>query len=109
MKFYEYHQNNSGGVDVETAWVNKLVIVEAATAEDANAKALTLGLYFNGCQDGRDCSCCGDRWDEASSWDESDVPSHYGKPVDLAEVKDYNTIIYYANGDVKRVHNGSKW
>ncbi|MEV5407168.1 hypothetical protein AB0L20_32150, partial [Streptomyces albidoflavus] len=28
----------------------------------ANSRALGLGIYFNGCVDGRDCRCCGDRW-----------------------------------------------
>jgi len=110
MKFYAYSQNNSGGIDVETAFVNRLVIIEAPTAEDANTKALSVGLYFNGCRDGRDCNCCGDRWGEADSHDGDDVPTHYGDPINLTEVwKDYNTIIYYANGDIKRVHNGSRW
>lgn len=80
-KFFEFQQNNSGGSFVEDAkrGIGPRVWVEAMNAKDANARAEDIGIYFNGCQSGMDCACCGDRW--SSLWrDESgkpDVSSEY--------------------------------
>lgn len=78
MSFYTYHQNNSGGSFTGPA---KYVIVEASSANVANAIAEDHGLYFNGCETGQDCSCCGDRWYEPSSYDIKDEPTIYGKTI----------------------------
>lgn len=78
MAFFEYNQNNSGGgFDFQEWKLTNYVIIEANSDDDANFKALSLGLYFDG--DG-DCSCCGDRWYEAYGTGDK-VPSHYGTPV----------------------------
>jgi hypothetical protein len=64
--FYRFNQNNSGG---EFKKINGLsasnVFVQANSAEEANDRAEEFGLYFYGCEDGRDCPCCGDRWNMA--------------------------------------------
>ena len=57
--FYNFHQNNSGGVLTEPACE---VFIEADTAEEANAIGLENGIYFDGCSKDIDCDCCGDRW-----------------------------------------------
>ena len=57
--FYTYDQTNSGGTYTGPA---ACVIVEADSAWQANAIARKHGVYFDGCQSGKDCSCCGDRW-----------------------------------------------
>ena len=75
--FYNFRQNNSGGSFSGPA-LN--VIVEAWNAEDANSRAESVGLYFNGCGMGFDCSCCGDRWSMAWESEGEDQPSIYGKP-----------------------------
>ncbi|WJN62768.1 hypothetical protein [Streptomyces phage phiScoe15] len=86
MPFFEYNQNNSGGsfhIDPE-AGISTVVIVEADTAKQADAKAEEIGLYFDGAGD---CDCCGDRWYSAQGWGFGDepegdaVPSIYGEPV----------------------------
>jgi hypothetical protein len=41
------------------------LVIEAFNEKEALSKAEDMGVYFDGCEDGRDCSCCGDRW---SSW-----------------------------------------
>lgn len=65
-KLYEFIQNNSGGVfDVDDK-VCHIVYIEAESAEEANRKAVELGIYFNGVEGGYDCDCCGDRWYEAT-------------------------------------------
>lgn len=90
MSFYQFRQNNSGGsfdIDEERG-ISISVIVEADSYEEANRRAERIGLYFDGCQSGRDCSCCGDRWYEKWCDDEGDeVPSNYGTP--LVEASDF--------------------
>jgi hypothetical protein len=91
-RFYEFRQNNSGGsFDVDNN-VCKWMFIEANDCEQANELAQNLGVYFNGCDSGLDCDCCGDRWHEA---DESGY-------INLKEVsKSYKTklttIEDYAN------------
>ena len=82
--FYTYNQNNSGGsfVTDRGAGIAQLVIIEANNAADADESARSLGLYFNGVEDGRDCSCCGDRWSSQVGRDDGDeVPSLYGRAL----------------------------
>lgn len=80
--FYTYRQNNSGGSFVYDAdlGIAIAVIVEADDLPEASAKAEDIGLYFDGCETGRDCDCCGDRWSEP--WDDgTETPSLYGRDV----------------------------
>ena len=77
MPFYQFRQNNSFGEFIENDNVTHTVIIEAVNADVANRIAVeTVGIYFNGCAIGIDCSCCGDRWDAVWSDDEgNEVPS----------------------------------
>jgi hypothetical protein len=98
MKFFHFSQNNSGGSFTGPA---KHVVVEAENASDANDRAESVGVYFNGCNEGLDCSCCGDRWyrqwlDEAGD----DVPMVYGDPVLFNNGENY-ILVVYANGEQK--------
>ena len=83
-KFFDFRQNNSGGkfhTDAKRG-IGISVIIEAEDWRDANDRAEDIGLYFNGCEDDRDCSCCGDRWYSQSDYDKGDdVPSVYGQDV----------------------------
>ncbi len=79
--FYEFDQNNSGGrwVSDPMRGIGPKVIIEAASAEEANAKAEDIGLYFDG--EG-DCPCCGDRWCEQWYDDKgTDEPMVYDRVV----------------------------
>jgi hypothetical protein len=69
-KFYCFRQNNSGGSFVYDRNLAQKVIIEAETADEANDLAKNLGIYFDGCDRGWDCRCCGDRWNTVSdsSW-----------------------------------------
>ena len=71
MKYYLYHQNNSGGIFHSTEKVGKNVFIEAASAEHANEFAPTIGVYFEFIAY-LDCACCGSRWQRVSS-DEYDT------------------------------------
>jgi hypothetical protein len=63
-KFFEFSQDASGGsFDIDDAkGIGPSVWVEALSADDACLRAQSLGIYFDGCESGRDCDCCGDRW-----------------------------------------------
>lgn len=103
MKFYYYSQNNSGGsFDKEMGYA---LIIEAENANQANDKAEELGVYFNGCADGIDCPCCGDRWDSCSDYEGKDQPTMYGEKHDPNGVEVYYwqmpVIIYYADGKIE--------
>ena len=77
MPFFQYRQNNSGGQFTGPAIH---VIIEADSADEADQRAVNeAGLYFDGCAQDIDCSCCGDRWHRA--WDDGDdEPRVYDEP-----------------------------
>ena len=83
MKWYTFSQNNSGGTfhTDETKGIAVYVIIQAPNAVVANTIAIGKGLYFNGCESGEDCSCCGDRWYPADETDATEAPMIYGKEV----------------------------
>jgi hypothetical protein len=64
-KFFHFSQNNSGGSFDINETVAHHVIIEAHSAKEANARAEDVDIYFNGCDTGADCNCCGDRWYQA--------------------------------------------
>jgi hypothetical protein len=75
---YEFRQNNSGGSfrEDKKKGIGLRVFIEAASAEEANKKAQDIGLYFDGCYEGIDCPCCGDRWYEADDYDVVTTPKN---------------------------------
>lgn len=82
--FYSFDQNNSGGsFSYDTMGITRLVIIEADGVDEACVIARTIGIYFNGVEDERDCPCCGDRWH--MPWDSNgdEVPCQYGEPIHL--------------------------
>ncbi len=62
VKYYDFSQNNSGGTFANDENVAENVIIAARNKDEANSRAESVGIYFNGCDDERDCECCGDRW-----------------------------------------------
>ena len=83
--FYTFVQNNSGGKYHRDDEVTMYVILEADSARDANHLACSHGIYFFGTSTGKDCSCCGDRWEQVSDEDGNEAPLVYGQdPKDLA-------------------------
>lgn len=101
-KFFHFHQNNSGGSwDKDAArGIGKNIWVEADDYLQANALAERIGLYWNGCENGRDCPCCGDRW--SALWD-------HDKGKDTPETTGYyaqNAYVHYADGRIEQIHAG---
>ena len=105
-KFYTYSQNNSGGWFEYNKNVCEYVIIEAKSAEHANNIAKSIGIYFDGCSQGIDCSCCGDRWHEQDD-DENgkDEPMIYGELVHEMTKNTFRNkcIIHYLDGRKERV------
>lgn len=109
--FYAYTQNNSGGEFVVDDNVKHYVIIEANSAKEADEKAESIGLYFDGVKNGKDCPCCGDRWDKADDPDfginGTEKPEIYGQSV-LKFFKEIGwspwqeeAIVYYKDGKVE--------
>lgn len=97
MKFYTFYQNNSGGRFVIDETVGPYVIIEAPSAVDANEKAQAIGVYFNGCDAGIDCGCCGDRWSGAYEPGHSE-PEVYGNKISEMHNGSRVVHIYYQDG-----------
>jgi hypothetical protein len=88
--FYEFNQNNSGGhfeFD-EDDGITHFVIIEADSLEDCLKRAAFIGIYFDGCREGIDCSCCGDRWYEPWKEDGKEQPEIYGEHPKIYAAKD---------------------
>lgn len=82
-KFFTFNQNNSGGNFhyKEQSGITHYVVVEAMDFDDATTRAETIGLYFDGVFDGRDCFCCGDRWYRPWRDEGTDEPMVYDQSV----------------------------
>jgi hypothetical protein len=91
LRFYEYCQNNSGGIFDIDDFLTVRVVVEATSQEDAIKKGESMGIYFDGCEKEMDCPCCGDRWYEPEL-----VDLRYGGFF-LSEAEE---ISYYYRGEI---------
>ena len=110
IKYYHYHQNNSGGSFHYDDDLTLDVVIAAHSAEHADERAVARGIYFDGVGNGNDCSCCGDRWCRAEDYDARDFPHVYGNPVAhaIAGVIDWtrgehpHTIVHHLDGSVDK-------
>ena len=112
-KFYHYSQNNSGGIFIFNNEVSTNVIIEAHSALEANSIAEEHGIYFDGCDRGIDCDCCGDRWSRIDGRTKGTTePNIYGQSIEESlksesrfrwNNKDgVEVIVHYLNGEVKK-------
>ena len=103
-KWFNYRQNNSGGFFSDPA---EVVCIKASNVDRANKIALALGVYFDGCSKGMDCSCCGDRW--CQPWDSDDKPCELlpYRPEDNRRIRVKDTKngfkVKFDNMDVKQM------
>lgn len=74
-KFYQFNQNNTGGSFITDENLCHRLFIEAKDENEACEIAERLGVYFNGCEEGMDCPCCGDRWYRPN---EVAIPYKYG-------------------------------
>ncbi len=88
--FFEFTQNNSGGSFTTNDKLCHRIVIEGYSYEETREKALEMGIYFDGCDLGLDCSCCGDRWSDyddtplkiKDKW-KMGVYDHYKEPEKL--------------------------
>ena len=122
LRWFEYRQNNSGGSFVSNDEVSHFVFIQAESTDAANKKAEEVGIYFDGCDKGWDCDCCGDRWYPSHGHEDSFVTYQYGRePETHDNVRDYAqatanddfwskygrpaVIVYFADDTVERFYN----
>lgn len=118
MGFYEFNQNNTGGSFITDEKLCHRVVIEANDAKEAIDLAEDMGVYFNGCDDGIDCPCCGDRWYEP--YNEDTYPKKYGENI-VNTPEDYYQVladqygwttpdarIFYLDGKVNEVFKQPK-
>jgi hypothetical protein len=93
MNFYHYRQNNSGGAFIVSETLCHHLFIEADNEHIANEKAVSLGVYFDGCENGMDCQCCGDRWYTPDLINLQILSTAY--KINFATIEDFAQ--YYAN------------
>lgn len=98
--FYSYNQNNSGGSFDKDENLDEYVIIEANSLNEANEKAESIGIYFDGVDKGYDCDCCGDRWYDP--YEPTEQPKVYGEVV--STVTSGPVVIHYLDGRIVRGH-----
>lgn len=109
--YYTYRQNNSGGSFYVNDKVSIYVIIQALSARDANHRAEDIGIYFDGCNQGMDCPCCGDRWGDMYNEEDGTVePEIYGSDPRNHETRwvaegEVFCYIYHLNGTVTEIRN----
>lgn len=112
--WYEFNQNNSGGSFTVDDQVCHVLYIEADSVNEANHKAIDKGVYFNGFENGIDCYCCGDRWDQGEPLEFPLVYSPELSFQNIEELADYLSIgsnmsltyiarFFYADGTVKEI------
>ena len=119
LEWYEFNQNNSGGKFTVNDSVCHRLFIQAVDADDACSIAEGLGVYFNGCDEGIDCECCGDRWYRPYS--ATEFPLEYSKTQTFTNIEEYTQFladaygwtvpdcrIYYKNGVVKDIFSSKK-
>lgn len=110
--FYKYRQNNSWGQFYSDVL---FYFIEAKDVNEANKRAEEeTEIYFNGCNLGIDCPCCGDRWrtkDEFSNLYEYEVFDNKEKILDklsertlmLKSNKHMSMVILHQDGFAEKI------
>lgn len=100
-RYFAFSQNNSGGGFHRDENYGEYVVIAAKDADHANDRVQEIGVYFNGCDSERDCSCCGDRW--YAVYGEGDLtPQVYGKRPEAIVADDtffrMSVVVHHADG-----------
>jgi hypothetical protein len=108
-KFYIFNQNNSGGrwrIDLKNG-ISHIVIIEAKNAKEANSRAVSAGVYFDGVEDGSDCECCGDRWSRVrdDDWDYKNTLEEIVMELNRCEYtkREKSVYVHYIDGRFEKV------
>lgn len=120
LYWYEFSQNNSGGVMHEDESICNRLFIQAHSYNEARQKALSIGVYFDGCDNGIDCSCCGDRWSDYER--KITFPHRYSFELSFNNIEEYaqqlandygtwtspDGRLFYYEGTVKPVYKTEK-
>lgn len=102
LKWFCFHQNNSGGYFIVDDNVAHLVFIQGENAEDAIARSASILE-----ESGEDwCECCGERWySYLSIEDGKDVPQYAGIPLSemAASLFIEEARLHYIDDKVERV------
>jgi hypothetical protein len=104
MNYYMWRQKNTGGSFITDDDVSRFVVIEAEGYDQAEEKAFDLGIYYNGVDSERDCSCCGDRWYEGDLVELKDgdtIEDYLQREEDEYPCRDTMTILHLADGSKK--------
>lgn len=117
--WYEFTQNNSGGHFTVDDKVCHRVFIQSTDLDSACTFAESLGIYFNGVDDGHDCECCGDRW--YKPYGTVNFPLEYTKKLTFNDIEEYaqylaneygwtipDARLYYYDSDVKLIYKKKK-
>jgi hypothetical protein len=105
LNWYRFDQNNPGGSFEVDENVSHIVYIQASSAKSANNRADDIyGMYFDGVESGRDCSCCGSRWYRADERDivtdiDKDIQNYMRYGLFSGNDGDHVAVMYYANGN----------
>jgi hypothetical protein len=112
------NQNNSGGSFDTTDTLCHRLFIEAENDAAAEAKAESLGCYWDGCENDMDCPCCGDRW--SRPWHAITLPTEIGERT-ITTIEEYaqwmadeygwttpDGRIFYADGRVVEIFTQKK-
>jgi hypothetical protein len=105
-KFYLFDQNNSfGRTEREPEkGIGDKVFIEAINPDSANWIAEQKGLYFDGCSQGIDCHCCGDRWNRTGEYDAQNTASDVTNYISESKYfSDDEAYIHYLNGRIEKI------
>ena len=96
---YKFDQNNSWWYTDTDDIICDVMIIEAENSEQALEIAEEKGIYFNGCEDWRDCECYWDRW---SRWtDEIKFPYKWSKERTIKNLDEYIDYIILWKGNIE--------
>lgn len=94
MAFFTFNQNNSGGIFRGPEYI----IIEAKDESQAFEIAEnSTEIYFDGCEKGMDCDCCGDRWSQYCE-EGTDTPQVFGE--EIMQTKESGKV-YFLDGTEK--------
>lgn len=88
---YRYEQNNSWWITINDNIICEVMIIEADNEKEAEQKAEELGIYFEWCEDWRDCEYCWDRWSRYA--DEIKFPYKWSEEKIIKDLDEYISYI----------------
>lgn len=118
-EMYVYWQNASGGYlkEIRKTYKDNMLILPVkcigATTYDykhlavADKEIIPKEVYFDGVEEGYDCSCCGDRWSRLDEWDEKEKIYIYENLDEFEKSKPERFSYYVILSELKKADTGN--